>query len=162
MSMRSLPAPVLVAALLVSMWLGASAFFSAFVARAAFDVLPTRALAGALVGRLLPILFAWGIATAIVSILVEVNERAMRLRSTRFGAAVCIGLACTVAQFLVGPRIEKVRATIGPAVDALAPSDPRRIEFGRLHGVSVGLLGVALIAAFVYLITLYSAARARS
>jgi hypothetical protein len=37
-------------------------------------------------------------------------------------------------------------------VDDLPVSDPRRVAFGRLHGLSVGWLGVAILAALVALV----------
>ena len=60
--------------------------------------------------------------------------------------------ACAVAQFVVAPRIERLRAEIGGPLEALAADDPRRAAFGRLHGISVAWLGVAMIAAVVALI----------
>jgi hypothetical protein len=55
-----------------------------------------------------------------------------------------------------------VRATIGPSIEALAPTDPLRREFGRLHGVSVALLGVAALAGAAAVATAAGAAlRAR-
>jgi hypothetical protein len=56
-------------------------------------------------------------------------------------------VACIVAQFVIGPKIEAVRVAIGGAVDALDASDPRRLQFGRLHAFSVLWMGVAMIGA---------------
>jgi len=50
----------LIEIVLLAAWLGAAIFFSVVVAQAAFAVLPTRTLAGALVGRILPVLFFAG------------------------------------------------------------------------------------------------------
>jgi hypothetical protein len=47
----------LTAALLIAFWGGAAILTIAIVTPAAFAVLPTRALAGSLVGRVLPALF---------------------------------------------------------------------------------------------------------
>jgi hypothetical protein len=44
----------------LSAWLGAAVLAATVVAPAAFAVLPTRSLAGALVGRVLPVLFYGG------------------------------------------------------------------------------------------------------
>jgi hypothetical protein len=62
-------------------------------------------------------------------------------------AAVALALACATAQFGVAPRIERARAAIGPSMETLAPGDPRRAAFGRLHGLSVLCLGAAMLAA---------------
>ena len=64
------------------------------------------------------------------------------------------GAACAVAQFGIAPRIEALRLAIGGPVDALDASDPRRMAFGRMHGMSVMLMGIGMVAAFVALVIL--------
>lgn len=127
----------------LSVWLGAAILVAAVVAPAAFAVLPTRALAGALVGRVLPVLFLAGTA---VGILVALLTRGQASSMARIVAAVAMIIACLAAQLVVAPRIERVRIEAEGPVDRLAPGDPRRTAFGRLHGMSVALLGVAAIA----------------
>lgn len=139
-------------------WLGAAVLFAAVVARAAFAVLPTRALAGALVGRVLPVVFVAGIVAAIVAALVAWGA-SPRFERTRLALLAAAALACAVAQFGVGPRIQRVRAEIGPNVEALSPTDPRRREFGRLHGVSVAWMGAGMLAAGVALALTLAAMR---
>lgn len=132
----------------LSAWLGAALLAAAVVAPAAFAVLPTRALAGALVGRVLPPLFLAGFAlNAIVAGLAARSGGA--LATPRVALATLAAAACAVAQFVIARRIETLRAAIGPSLDALAPGDPRRVAFGRLHGLSVLSLGVAMLAAAV-------------
>jgi hypothetical protein len=75
---------------------------------------------------------------------------------------VAVALACAVAQLVVSPRIERIRATVDGPIDALAAGDARRIAFGRLHGVSVGLLGLAALAAVVAAILLVRTIASRS
>ena len=53
----------------LSAWLGAAVLVAAVVAPAAFAVLPTRTLAGALVGRVLPVLFYSGAVVGVVAAL---------------------------------------------------------------------------------------------
>jgi hypothetical protein len=133
----------------LSVWLGAAILVATVVAPAAFAVLPTRTLAGALVGRVLPVLFLGG---AAVGLFVGLLARGQASSSTRLVAAVAMVVACLTAQFLVAPRIERVRVDAGTAIDQLAPGDPRRVSFGRLHGMSVALLGVAALAGAVALV----------
>jgi hypothetical protein len=133
----------LVSLVALSVWLGAAILVAAVVAPAAFAVLPTRTLAGALVGRVLPVLFLGG---AGVGILVALLARGQPSSVTRTIAGVAMVVACLAAQFLVAPRIERVRIDAGQPIDQLAPGDPRRAAFGRLHGMSVALLGVAALA----------------
>jgi hypothetical protein len=138
---------------LLAAWLGATIIVGAVVAPAAFAVLPSRALAGALVGRVLPSLFWSGLALGLAT---AVAARRARRRSA-FAAALVLALASVVAQGVIAPRIETVRESAGGPIDALPRDDARRVAFGRLHGVSVALLGLAGVAATV---TLFLTARA--
>ena len=132
--------------LLLSAWLGAATLFSAVVAPAAFDALPSRTLAGALVGRVLPVIFIAGIVVAVVSLVLDRGRggRSPRVRRT---ALIVMALACGAAQFGVAPRIERVRGQIDGPIEQLAEGDPRRVAFGRLHAISVVWLGLAMLGA---------------
>lgn len=138
-------------------WLGAALLVAAVVAPAAFAVLPSRALAGALVGRVLPVVFLAGIVVGTLAAIFRAGGYEM----ARLGAGVATGLFCAVAQLGIAPRIEAVRAAIGPSVEALAPGDARRVAFGRLHGLSVLCLGAAMLAALVALSLAVAALNAR-
>jgi len=131
---------------MASLWLGAALLLSAAVAPAAFAVLPSRTLAGALVGRVLPVLFWSGMAVGVIG--AALGGSIGGGWPARVSALV-LASACAVAQVFIGPRIEAIRSAIGGAVDALDVADPRRQAFGRLHGVSVLCLGLAMLAALV-------------
>jgi hypothetical protein len=132
---------------------------AAVVAPAAFAVLPTRALAGALVGRVLPVIFLSGIVLAAAAAAIGWNAAPAFARS-RVVLPLLAALACAVAQFGVGPRIARLRAEMGPSIEALPTDDPRRAQFGRLHGVSVAFMGVGMLAAgAALLLTAVAAAR---
>jgi hypothetical protein len=130
---------------LLAAWTGIAVFIAAVVAPAAFAVLPTRALAGALVGRTLPVLFALGI---VIGVLVVILNQAMDAGRMVTGGAAVLGLMC-VAALMVEQRLRGMLSAIGAPMDSLAASDARRVAFGRLHGVSVLLLGVAVVGACV-------------
>jgi hypothetical protein len=152
---------VVVSALLLAAWLGAAGLTGAVVAPAAFAVLPSRALAGALVGRVLPPLFVAGIVVGLLAAGLLWSGGGAG-RGLRAALPLVVAGACAAAQLGVAPRIARVRATIGPSIEALAPTDPLRREFGRLHGVSVALLGVAALAGAAAVATAAGAAlRAR-
>jgi predicted RND superfamily exporter protein len=61
-------------------------------------------------------------------------------------------VACAIAQLIVGPRIARLRAEISAPIESLPIDDARRMMFGRLHGVSIAWLGVAMLAAVVALV----------
>jgi len=128
---------------LLAAWLGATIIVGAVVAPAAFAVLPTRTLAGALVGRVLPPLFWSGAAIGLIAAVMAWRSQ----RIPALVAALAIVAATVAAQLVVAPRIEAVRVAAGGPIDALPRDDARRITFGRLHGVSVALLGLAGLAA---------------
>lgn len=133
----------------LAIWLGASILFAAAVAPALFAVLPSRALAGEVVGRVLPVLLYSGVAIAVF----VGGSEALRGMRTRGLVALVVAATCGYGVSL-GRRIDQMRASIGGPIDALDAADGRRVEFGRLHGASVGLLGVAMLAALVLIIML--------
>ena len=141
----------IVISVLLSAWLGAAVLVATVVAPAAFAVLPTRALAGALVGRVLPVLFIAGLVVALASLWLDSGDRGRAIRVRR-AMLVVAAVSCAAAQFVVAPRIERVRKEIAGPVEQLSPADPRRIAFGRLHAASVAWLGLAMVAAVTTLI----------
>jgi hypothetical protein len=136
----------------LALWLGAAAFFSAAVAPALFAALPTRALAGDVVGRLLPTIFYSGIVVGVLVAVLEIQFGSGRRRSGLTSASAVVAAACAFAQLIVSPKIERLRAEIGGPIDALPADDARRLAFGRLHGISVAWLGLAMLAAGVAIV----------
>ena len=132
---------------LLAAWLGAAILAAAVVAPAAFRVLPSRTLAGALVGQVLPVIFISGLVVGVAAVALESRVGARFARITVSGPFIALIVGCIVAQFIIGPKIETVRAAIGGAVDALDAADPRRVQFGKLHAFSVLWMGVAMVGA---------------
>ena len=150
------------ALLLLAMWLGGATVVATTVAPAAFAVLPTRALAGALVGRVLPQVFYAGMLLGAIAAALAWTDRTAPHATARAIASLGTVVACAVAQWVIGPRIARLRETIGPSVEALATTDPSRMEFGRLHGLSVLAMGIGMIAAFVAIVLSLLALRTRA
>ena len=123
-------------AVAMSAWLGAAIFFTAAVAPAAFAVLPSTTLAGALIGRVLSVLFIAGLAIGLGAALVE--------RSWRRWAGFVMAGACAIDQFSIGRRIHQLQA--------LPETDAGRVAFGRLHALSVAFFGIAMVAALAIVI----------
>ncbi len=135
-------------------WIGGIIFF-AIMAPAAFHVLPTRLLAGTLVGNLLTKLH-W---IAIVSGLVYLVSSLAYSRITDGEAHVfavrhmliCGMLALTlISQFWITPRMLTLRAQVAN-FDAATLNQPARVQFDALHvwstrlEITVLLLGLAVI-----------------
>jgi hypothetical protein len=140
------------ALLLLALWLGGATVVATAVAPAAFAVLPTRALAGALVGRVLPSVFYAGIVLGAIAGVLAWTDRATPHATARAIASFGTVVACAIAQWVIAPRIARLRETIGPSVEALATTDPLRIEFGRLHGLSVLAMGIGMLTAGVAIV----------
>lgn len=45
-----------------------------------------------------------------------------------------------VTMFVIVPAINEIRTAVDGAIAALPAADPRRVEFGRWHGLSSGLM----------------------
>jgi hypothetical protein len=135
-----------------ALWLGAAIIVATVVAPAAFAVLPSRMMAGALVGRVLPAVFLSGCVIALVNAALDATDPTAAGATLRIAASVIWGACCAAAQFIVTPRIDRLRATAAGPIDALAPDSPVRAAFGRLHGISAGLLLLAMFAALLVLI----------
>jgi hypothetical protein len=155
----AMPGRLLAAAALLAAWIGAAALVAAVVAPAAFSVLPTRALAGALVGRVLPVIFIAGLAVGLGAAVLGWHGAPAFARA-RLALPLLTALVCAAAQFGIAPRIQRLRAEMGPSIEALPTTDPRRAQFGRLHGLSVAMMGAGMLAAGAALVlTAVAAAR---
>ena len=150
------------AALLVAAWIGAAMITVAVVAPGAFAVLPSRTMAGTMVGRVLPALFVAGMVIGILVAVVTSSAPSAGVPRWASASALVSALACFVAQFGITPRLDRLRAEIGGSVDALPAGDARRVAFGLLHGYNVAGLGVSMVGAAVCLGFLLVAMRPRS
>jgi Domain of unknown function (DUF4149) len=141
----------------LALWLGAAAFFSFVVAPAVFATVPSRTMAGAVVGRTLPVVFYLGIVAGVIVIALQASDGRSALRDARALCACLVVAACAVSQFIIGRRIDRLRENLGGPIENLAANDARRVAFGRLHGLSVAWLGIAMIAAAVALVLAWRA-----
>ena len=130
---------------LLAAWIGVAVFVAAVIAPAAFAVLPTRALAGALVGEALPVLFMGGIVLGAFVVVVHASTS----RATGIGGLVL--LAGNVVALMIEHRLHALLVSIGAPIDSISVTDPRRIAFGRMHGLSVLMMAIGLAGASVAL-----------
>jgi hypothetical protein len=134
-------------------WVGSIIYFVAIVTRGAFAVL-TRDQAGSLVGFTLAGLHEIGIIAAVVYLIAAAGlARSVKAVVKPAALGVVLMLLLTLeSQRMVIPRMETLRRDMG-SVDSTPPSDFRRAEFDRLHGVSVdleaGVLLIGLVALFL-------------
>jgi hypothetical protein len=71
--------------------------------------------------------------------------------AVRFGIVVVMTALTLYSGLILSPRVERLRDAIGGPVAALPESDPRRAQFGRLHGLSTLLLGITAAGGLVLL-----------
>jgi hypothetical protein len=137
----------------VIVWVGALIFFPV-VAQAAFSVLPTRQLAGSVVGRSLGILHWMGMVSGLVFLASSLlYSRISAGRAHVFAVRnllVCLMLGLTlISQFGIIPRMDTLRASLRE-IDSVPTDNPRRLRFDTLHVWStrtesgVLLLGLAV------------------
>jgi len=141
-------------------WIGSIFYFSAAVAPGAFRVLSSQDQAGLLVEFTLRRLHTLGVvagllflfACAILALSREGGGKSLLLPV----AGVVIMLVLTViSQHVVIRRMIALRRQM-VSVASTPPENPLRVEFDRLHGVSVKLEGSVLLLGFA---SLYLAVR---
>jgi uncharacterized membrane protein len=133
----------------LGLWLGADTFLSFVVAPGAFAILESRDAAGMMVGYSLTRLHFAGIFLGVLFLL------ARFLRTRNFGdfataAAMCVVLMVVLtaaSQFNVSNRMERLKKQM-VSVQNTPENDPQRIEFSRLHHLSVAYEGAVLLLGF--------------
>jgi Domain of unknown function (DUF4149) len=136
-------------------WVGGIIFLSFVEAPTAFSVLPSRHMAGTVVGHSLGILHWMGLFAGVVFL-----GSSMLLSSLTTGSAqpftcrhilVLLMLLITAAsQFGISPKMATLRAQFGD-IDTVSPTDPGRVQFDALHKWSVRLEGTVLVMGVVAL-----------
>jgi uncharacterized membrane protein len=130
-------------------WVGGLIFFAFVVAPSAFAVLPTRHLAGSVVGRSIDGLHWMAIVSGIVYLVASLlysrfSTGAMHPFAAR-NVLVVLMLALTlVSQFAIIPRMDTLRAAIGE-IDSVPLDNPARIAFDGLHIWSTRIEGTVLL-----------------
>ena len=143
-------------ALILSLWLGAALFFSLVVARAAFQVLPSRSLAGQLVGHTLPALLLAGVVAGILAFWVELRSTLRSGHRARLLSSAGVAILSEAGN-LITQHVDRLRESAGSAFESLPHADPIRLAFGRWHVLAVLVLGLAMLSAAMAMV---SAARA--
>ncbi len=128
-------------------WIGAIIYFAAVVTQGAFSVLPSQDVAGLLVGYTLGGLHLMGLIAAVIFIVASVAlTKSLRAFIEPAVIGVILMVVLTIAsQGYVIPRMNVLRTQM-VSIQATPGNDPRRVEFDKLHSVSVDLeVGVLLI-----------------
>jgi len=141
----------------LTVWVGGIVFLSFVEAPTAFSVLPSRHMAGTVVGHSLSILHWMGLFSGVVflgcsMLLSSLSTGSAQPLTARHIFVLAMLLLTVVSQFGVTPRMTALRAQFGD-IDTVPASDPGRVQFDSLHVWSVRLEVVVLVMglAVVYL-----------
>ena len=134
-------------------WVGGLIFFAFVVAPTAFSVLPSRHLAGTVVGRSLGTLHWMGIISAVIFLTSSILYSQLTKGTPHVFAAphilICLMLGLTlISQFGIIPRMDTLRASIGE-IDSVSPGNPARMQFDALHGWSTRVEGGVFLLGLV-------------
>jgi uncharacterized membrane protein len=120
-------------------WLGGIIFLAFVEAPTAFSpgLLPSRHMAGSIIGRSLDVLHYMAIVSGIVFLVASMVLSRMTTGNSRPLAArhllIALMLLLTmISQFAISPKLHALRAEVG-VIDNLPPDSPQRREFDRLH-----------------------------
>ena len=143
----------------IALWLGGMAFFSFVATPSIFKALP-REEAGKVVSDIFP-KYYWqgmicGAIALVTSVALGMRDRwnmLLIVRTIMIGVMV-IGILYAVV--ILQPKIQAVKAQI-TSFESLTPTDPLRLEFGRLHGRSFSVnAAVLLLGVIVVFITAFT------
>jgi len=142
--------------LALTLWVGGLVVLGAIGAPAIFAVLAARhvagdrVIAGAIFGEILGRFHLLAYACGVVLLGSLVARGVMGPRPIMFAVRLAIAFVMLIATaysgLIVSANIARVQAEIGAAApSSLAPEDPRRVAFGRLHALSTGLAVVPVL-----------------
>ncbi len=138
-------------------WLGGLIFFAFVLAPTVFSpgLLPTRQLAGSIVGRSLDGLHLTAIASGIVFLIASMLYSRMATGTWRPLAArhvliVLMLMLTLISQYGITPKMHAIRAELG-VIDNVPLDNPMRTEFDRLHAWSEKFEGAVLLLGLVAL-----------
>ncbi len=142
---------------LSAIWIGGLAVLGGIAAPAVFAVLQAhdpvagRTLAGALFGDMLwryqrVLWIAGGLQIVLLGTRAALGPRPRRFKWQILIMAAMLA-ATSYAALVIKPRIDAIRTSTTTAIASLPDDSPVKREFGRLHGLSSGLLALAFAGA---------------
>lgn len=140
--MQSILKLVYLAAILV--WVGGVICFSLLVAPALFAALPPTA-AGDAVGAIFPWYYGASYICGLVLLSVSALLHAQAGEQTWWRINTALFAVMLLATFYAGLVVYPRTVELRPQIRAVEPPPALRAEFGRLHGIAVGLNMVVLL-----------------
>ena len=141
------------------LWVGGLVVAGALVAPSVFSVLQAwdasegRVLAGRVFGEVLLRLTWLSYAMGGIMFIALTLHRLLGARPVRYGIRVAIMGVMLVMMMVTGfwliPQVDAIQADVKGPVAELPDTDPRRMEFNRLHGLSNILFSITAIGGLV-------------
>ncbi|MFQ5839165.1 MAG: DUF4149 domain-containing protein [Candidatus Methylomirabilales bacterium] len=139
---------------LIALWLGAIVTFSFILAPVAFQVLPSRHLAGEVVTGILNRLNLLGYILGPLLLLLVILGRHAGHRPFVVIQAILLTLmavSSVLSREVITPRLLSLRAQMGQMIDQVPLHDPLRLTFQTWHEYGVALMAFNLVAALLLL-----------
>jgi Domain of unknown function (DUF4149) len=137
------------------LWVGGLISAGALVAPSVFGVLQAwnqsqgRVLAGEVFGEVLLRLTWLSYAMGGIMFITLTLHRLLGARPVKYGIRVGIMALMMVMMMVTGfiliPQVDAIQSGLAGPVASLADTDPRRLEFDRLHGISNILFSITAI-----------------
>ena len=138
--------------LAISCWLGGAALFTFLLTPLIFASY-SRDIAGGIVGTLFPGYFRWGLACGAVALLCQIINRGRFAIASLMIITIMLGLTAVQA-FVLEPRAAALKRSI-PSFETTPAEHPQRVQFRKLHGLSMAA-NLAVIAGGIVLVILSS------
>jgi hypothetical protein len=137
----------------LTVWIGGIIFLSFVEAPTVFSVVPTRHMAGTVVGHSLSIMHWMGLFSGVVflgssMLLSSLTSGSAQPLAARHILILVMLLLTAISQFGVSPKMASLRAQFGD-IDAVPATDPGRLQFDSLHVWSVRLEVAVLALGFI-------------
>ena len=137
------------------LWVGGLVVAGALVAPSVFGVLQSwnesqgRVLAGQVFGEVLLRLTWLSYAMGAVMFITLTLHRLLGARPVKYGIRVGIMALMLLLMMITGfyliPEVDSIQAQVSGPVSELPDTDPRRVAFNRLHGLSNILFSITAI-----------------
>lgn len=157
MGERTLRRLDLVSAALLILWVGMALGMALLAAPAAFRLLPSRDLAGRVIGACfrgvdIAAWFAFGLAFLLSygsRWFSEIQDPGNGIGPMRMWNATLLAalLMCFTSAAIVNPKLEVIRSRIGVPIENLPEAHPDRAAFRKAHRISEQLLVLRLLLA---------------
>jgi Domain of unknown function (DUF4149) len=147
--------------LLIALWLGAAMFFSFSLAKSAFEILPSREMAGSVVSANLSVINYAGLIIGLIVLLSSFISAKGVIGWLERVLLFIFATACAVGQFIISYQLSQIRNQVGRPMEELSIDEPLRIAFDSLHQYSIWVLATAMIIALISFFLISKTPKAR-